>query len=134
MQSRYDAALATELTCRNSKLTRTTFLVSRRILKNPGRFWPGVLCRSLLRWLGPALKLHDIDRSLTNRSPKAISTSITTADNHHPFTTGVYPLLIRDVITVQYPVLLGQIVHCEMDPAQVTTGHTQITMFERPNR
>ena len=63
--------------------------------------------------------------ALTMSRAKTVCAGVTATQNHHPFALGINPLVGGYLLARQHPVLLGEVIHRQMNALQLTARNVQ---------
>ena len=106
--------------------------VGRRRPQDHGPLGPGVVGGSLVGRLGQQFQLVHHLGALTVGRAQTVGAGVSSAQDDHPFALGVDPFVIGYLFAGQHPVLLGEVLHGQVDSLQVSSRNVQFPGLGTP--
>ena len=103
----------------------SALLVGRRRAEDIRPLRPGIIRSSLFRGFGQQLKLINYFGALPVGGTQTVRPGISAAQNDYPFALGGNVFFRVYCLTGQQLVLLGQVIHCQVDAVQFPARHRQ---------
>ena len=109
----------------HSVIADATLFVGRRRPKNYGPLGPRVVAGPLVRGFGQQFQLVHHFGALAVGGAQTVGSGVSATQDDHPFALGVYAFIGGDLFAGQHTVLLGKVIHGQMNSLQVPARNVQ---------